>query len=138
MRDCATSVSDVPFIPMTSSSGAAVVARWAIQLHKGVFEFMVLLLLRERPSYGYELMTQLRDALATDTAEGTIYPLLRRLRDDGLVTSKWTEQSSGMPRKYYEITPLGRVVVQQMGDMWLETSNRISRLATRIRAKVNP
>ena len=123
---------------MTNDPGAEVVARWKIQLHKGVFEFTVLLLLRGGPSYGYELMAQLRDALGIDTVEGTIYPLLRRVRDDGLVTSKWEEPSKGMPRKYYEITPLGRSVVQRMSAVWIETSSRIGRLAERKKVNARP
>ncbi|MDO5040950.1 MAG: PadR family transcriptional regulator [Peptoniphilus sp.] len=72
------------------------------QFKKGVLELLVLSLLTKRDMYGYELVENISDHI--NISEGTIYPLLRRLKNDGYVTTYLEESSSGPPRKYYRLT----------------------------------
>ncbi len=77
-----------------------------VQLRKGALELCVLARLAQQDAYAYELASR----LATDVGmgEGTIYPLMRRLQADGLVTTYLVETANGPPRKYYQLTPTGR------------------------------
>ncbi len=77
------------------------------QLRRGVLEFCVLALLRDGERYGYELVHTLGSADGLVTSEGTLYPLLSRLRRDGMVKTTWRESASGPPRRYYSLTPAG-------------------------------
>src|SRR5260370_41060529 len=74
------------------------------QLRRGVLEYCVLALLRERPRYGVELVRELGEADAMVTSEGTIYPLLARLRRDELGETSWQQSPSGPPPRYYALT----------------------------------
>lgn len=76
-----------------------------IQLKKGVLELCVLALLSEHDSYAYEIASRLADSIGM--GEGTIYPLMRRLQNDGLVETYLVESSAGPSRKYYRLTPAG-------------------------------
>ena len=74
------------------------------QLRRGVLEFCVLALLRDGERYSFDLVRALGDADGLVTSEGTLYPLLGRLRREGMVQSTWRESASGPPRRYYRIT----------------------------------
>ena len=76
------------------------------QYKKGVLELCVLALLRQRDCYGYEISEILSRRI--DIADGTVYPILRKLKADGLLTTYLQEESGGPPRKYYRLTELGR------------------------------
>lgn len=86
------------------------------QLKKGVLEMCVLALLRGRDCYGFEMVTRLSGAASM--AEGTVYPLLKRLRDDGLLTTYLRESAEGPPRKYYRITHEGARRYVEMVEDW--------------------
>ncbi len=77
-----------------------------IQYKKGVLELCVLSLLEKRDWYGYEISEYLSQRI--DIADGTVYPLLRKLKSDGLVTTYLSEESGGPPRKYYSLTAAGK------------------------------
>ena len=77
-----------------------------IQYKKGVLELCVLSLLAKRDWYGYEISDLLTKRI--DIADGTVYPILRKLKSDGLLTTYLQEESGGPPRKYYSLTELGR------------------------------
>ena len=77
-----------------------------VQYKKGVLELLVLSLLDGRDRYGYEISEYLSERI--DIADGTVYPILRKLKSDGLVTTYLSEESGGPPRKYYSLTKLGR------------------------------
>ncbi|MHB9033373.1 MAG: PadR family transcriptional regulator [Anaerolineae bacterium] len=76
------------------------------QYKKGVLELCVLALLRKQDRYGYEIADYLSQRI--DIADGTVYPILRKLKSDGLLTTYLQEESGGPPRKYYSLTRLGR------------------------------
>jgi PadR family transcriptional regulator len=78
------------------------------QLRRGVLEFCVMALLRDGERYAFELVRTLAEADGLVTTEGTLYPLLGRLRREGVVETTWRESRSGPPRRYYELTAAGR------------------------------
>ena len=80
------------------------------QYKKGGLELCVLALLRQRDCYGYEISEILSQRI--DIADGTVYPILRKLKADGLLTTYLQEESGGPPRKYYKLTELGRETYQ--------------------------
>jgi PadR family transcriptional regulator PadR len=81
------------------------------QLRRGVLEFCVLALLRGGERYSYELVRALGDADGLVTTEGTLYPLLGRLRREGVVATSWRESPSGPPRRYYRLTQDGETAL---------------------------
>jgi PadR family transcriptional regulator PadR len=88
------------------------------QLRRGVLEFCVLALLRDGERYGFELVRALADAGGLVTTEGTLYPLLARLRRDGAVETTWRESPSGPPRRYYSLTPAGDQALGAFSSEW--------------------
>jgi PadR family transcriptional regulator, regulatory protein PadR len=90
----------------------------ASQLRRGALEFCVLALLRDHERYGFELVQTLSAVDGMVTTEGTLYPLLGRLRRDGVVETTWRESPSGPPRRYYRLTPAGRGVLQAFIHEW--------------------
>lgn len=89
------------------------------QLRKGVLEHCVLALLQEEERYGYDLVIQLSEA-GLVASEGTIYPLLSRLRKEELVSTSWRESTSGPPRRYYSLTDQGRSVLADFNRSWTD------------------
>lgn len=88
------------------------------QLRRGVLEFCVLALLAERETYAIDLVRRLARVEGLATTEGTIYPLLSRLRRDGVVVTTWQESPSGPPRRYYAITDVGRASLLSFRAEW--------------------
>lgn len=88
------------------------------QLRRGVLEYCVLALLRDRPRYGIELLRELGAVDAMVTSEGTIYPLLSRLHREALVHTTWQESTSGPPRKYYQLTSAGEQALADFTAEW--------------------
>lgn len=101
------------------------------QMRKGMLEFCVLLILRNRAAYASELISALKEAQLI-VVEGTLYPLLTRLKNDGLLSYEWQESTAGPPRKYYAITPLGLQFLEQLSLSWQEMTNTVSLLQSRI------
>ncbi|WP_172387414.1 PadR family transcriptional regulator [Streptomyces sp. MNP-20] len=90
----------------------------ASQLRKGVLEYCVLALMRDGPRYGVELVEELSAVAVMTTSQGTIYPLLSRLRRDRLVDTELRESPSGPPRRYYTLTPEGRTALADFHTSW--------------------
>lgn len=88
------------------------------QLRRGVLEFCVLALLRDGERYGFELVQRLSEIEGLVTTEGTLYPMLGRLRREGVVQTTWRESPSGPPRRYYQLTSGGRSVLAAFTDEW--------------------
>ena len=93
------------------------------QMRKGFLEFPVLLIIGAKPTYAPDILKQLKKANLL-VVEGTLYPLLSRLKRSGLVEYEWQESKSGPPRKMYTITEQGKEVLQQLEASWksLDTS----------------
>ena len=81
---------------------------WERQVKKGWLELAILASLWGERLYGLEILRRLEDATDLVVAEGTVYPILSRLKAEGLVETKWVEGDAGHPRKYYWLTPAGR------------------------------
>ena len=94
------------------------VFKWQSQVKKGTLAFILLNVLKTNEFYGYELMEQVKKITAIEIAEGTLYPLMNRLKKEGLVNSKWVEQESGIPRKYYKLTNMGIEALNEMIIYW--------------------
>ena len=96
------------------------------QYKKGVLELCVLALLRQRDCYGYEISEIL--SRRVDIADGTVYPILRKLKADGLLTTYLQEESGGPPRKYYKLTELGRETYQKDRAEYLKYAQSVRNL----------
>jgi PadR family transcriptional regulator PadR len=88
------------------------------QLRRGVLEYCVLSLLADEQLYGFDLVRRLADVDGMVTSEGTIYPLLSRLRREGWVSTTWAESETGPPRRYYALTPAGRRALRAFTEEW--------------------
>ena len=93
-------------------------ARSLSQLRRGTVEYCVLALLRDGERYGFDLVRELSDGVGLVTSEGTIYPLLTRLRKDQMVTTSWQESESGPPRRYYRLTEAGHAALSSFVEEW--------------------
>jgi PadR family transcriptional regulator, regulatory protein PadR len=98
------------------------------QLRRGVLEFCVLALLRDGERYSFDLVRALGDAEGLVTSEGTLYPLLGRLRREGRVQSTWRESASGPPRRYYRITQDGDAALQAFASQWARFRDSVDTL----------
>ena len=95
--------------------------RFAQQLKKGVLEMLVLEMICRRPTYGYELLTNLKDLSGGLFAlkEGTLYPILYRLEDDGMIVAAWSApEGRAAPKKMYSVTPRGRAERLRRREIW--------------------
>jgi PadR family transcriptional regulator PadR len=97
------------------------------QMRKGMLEYCVLLLLEHRPSYASDIIQQLKQAELL-VVEGTLYPLLTRLKNDGLLRYEWQESTQGPPRKYYALSTEGEQFLEGLNTAWTELSNTINYL----------
>lgn len=96
------------------------------QYKKGVLELCVLSLLKKRDRYGYEISEYLAEHI--DIADGTVYPILRKLKSDGMLTTYLQEESGGPPRKYYRLTELGRNSFESERENYLAFANAVAEL----------
>src|SRR6266540_1964956 len=88
-------------------------------LRKGALDMCVLALLLDGERYGVELVRELSGVDGLETSEGTLYPLLSRLRRDGHVVTTWRESPTGPPRRYYALSPPGRRALRDFKDDWI-------------------
>jgi PadR family transcriptional regulator PadR len=88
------------------------------QMRRGTLQYCVLALLRDEERYGFDIVRSLGAVDGMVTGEGTIYPLLSRLRRDKLVETEWRESTSGPPRRYYRLTERGRVALDEFIEEW--------------------
>ncbi len=103
---------------------------WTVQLRKGVLEFCVLMAIGlEEECYGYELVKKLVGAEGLDASEGSIYPLLSRMRKQGLIKSRLEESDSGPARKYYRLTAAGKARSVAMKYYYDELSGAVRELS---------
>jgi len=101
-----------------------------IQLKKGVLELCVLSMLSERDCYGYELVSEISKNIAI--SDGTIYPILRRLNNEGYFESYLQESQEGPPRKYYKLTQLGINTKEQLLTEWSDFVKGVNNIVKEI------
>ncbi len=100
------------------------------QMRKGVLEFCILSILSNREAYPSDIIAELKEAKLI-VVEGTLYPLLTRLKNAGLLSYRWEESSSGPPRKYYKLTENGAIFLTEMQKTWKELSNAVKRTTSK-------
>ena len=97
------------------------------QMRKGILEYCILLILNHRKVYANDIIKSLQDARLI-VVEGTLYPLLTRLKNMDLLTYQWIESNQGPPRKYYELTSKGEAFLGELEQAWSEIASTISHL----------
>lgn len=102
------------------------IVKWESQVRKGMLDFIILMCLARKEFYGYELIKRIKELAGLNVSEGTVYPLLNRLKKEDLIASKWVEMDTGIPRKYYHITEKGTTILAGMKEAWEEFSESIS------------
>ena len=100
----------------------------ATSLRRGTLEFCVLAMVESEDRYGTEIVRRFGDEPGLAASEGTIYPLLSRLRRVGWLDSKWAESPSGPPRRYYGLTPAGRAALEHFRAEWVSFRQTVDRL----------
>jgi PadR family transcriptional regulator, regulatory protein PadR len=98
------------------------------QLRRGVLEFCVLAYLKPQAAYGLEIATGLSQHELLFTSEGTLYPLLARLRKHGWVETTWRESRSGPPRRYYSLTSDGSAALEAFTELWKPFSHGVDKV----------
>lgn len=105
--------------------------RFSQQLKKGVLEMLVLQIICQKPTYGYELLSQLKECSNGwfQMKEGTLYPILYRLEDDGLISSRWSQgQGRTAPKKMYEPTEPGRIENLRRQTVWRQFQQTVDQV----------
>ena len=97
------------------------------QMRKGILEFCILSILNKKEAYPSEILEQLKTAKMI-VVEGTLYPLLTRLKNIELLSYRWEESTSGPPRKYYSITENGKVTLSALDQTWNELQHAVETL----------
>lgn len=105
-------------------------AKCHVQLRKGTLELVVLAALQGRTMYGLELLNMLHKFETTKITEGTLYPLLDRLKKDGAIEAKWVQEGDTRPRKYYNLAPAGAIKLEILSDYWRRSVPDIEHLLT--------
>ena len=102
--------------------------KWEVQLRKGCLELAILAVLWSGKLYGLEILRHLDRDSELVVSEGTVYPLLSRLKAQGLLRSEWVESDAGHPRKYYALTPAGKERAIEMAESWRRFSASVGKL----------
>ncbi|MGL4781110.1 MAG: PadR family transcriptional regulator [Bacteroidales bacterium] len=97
------------------------------QMRKGMLEYCILLIISREPAYVSDIIQQLKDARLI-VVEGTLYPLLTRLKNAEMLSYNWVESTQGPPRKYYELTEKGQAILCELENSWNEISGAIEHL----------
>ncbi|MDD4992356.1 MAG: PadR family transcriptional regulator [Paludibacter sp.] len=97
------------------------------QMRKGYLEYCILLILRKKSAYTSDIISELKDARLI-VVEGTLYPLLTRLKNGELLDYRWEESTQGPPRKYYEMTPQGHAFLDELETAWDEINNVVKKI----------
>lgn len=105
-----------------------------VQMRKGILEFCILNIISRGEVYASDMLEELTSARIM-VVEGTLYPLLTRLRKAGLVDYKWVESTSGPPRKYYKLTDNGKEFLSQLDATWEELMNSTNKIISKKSAK---
>ncbi|MBC7893278.1 MAG: PadR family transcriptional regulator [Sphingobacteriaceae bacterium] len=104
-----------------------------VQMRKGILEFCILHIIARGEVYASDMLDELTSSNIM-VVEGTLYPLLTRLKNSGLLDYKWVESTSGPPRKYYVLTDTGREFLEQLQQTWEDLSVAVNKITQRAKA----
>lgn len=99
------------------------------QMRKGYLEYCILLILKKKAAYASDIISELKDAHLI-VVEGTLYPLLTRLKNSGLLDYRWEESTQGPPRKYYQMTEKGEKFLEELDIAWSEIEQVVNKIKT--------
>lgn len=99
------------------------------QMRKGVLEFCILSILKDGEAYTSDILETLKEAKML-VVEGTVYPLLTRLKNSGLLSYRWEESTSGPPRKYYDLTETGKLFLNELNTTWSELQQAVNKVTS--------
>src|SRR3982751_5395041 len=102
-----------------------------VQMRKGILEFCILNIISRGEVYASDMLDELTSARIM-VVEGTLYPLLTRLKNAGLLDYKWVESTSGPPRKYYILTDLGRTSLEALNATWQELAESVNAIVGKV------
>ena len=97
------------------------------QMRKGILEFCILSLIDQREMYVSDLIDELKKG-KLDVVEGTLYPLLTRLKNSEFLSYRWEESTGGPPRKYYQITEKGKLFLAELQNTWIELTDSVNQI----------
>lgn len=97
------------------------------QMRKGILEYCILLIVKKEPAYSSDIIQKLQEAKLI-VVEGTLYPLLSRLKNSELLSYLWVESTQGPPRKYYQLTEKGEQFLKELENSWEELTNTITHI----------
>lgn len=97
------------------------------QMRKGILEFCILSILDKHEAYPSEIIDSMKEARLI-VVEGTLYPLLTRLKNAELLAYRWEESSSGPPRKYYSLTKLGKAFLEELQETWQDLNHAVNKI----------
>jgi PadR family transcriptional regulator PadR len=101
-----------------------------VQMRKGILEYCILHIISRGEIYASEILDELINARIM-VVEGTLYPLLTRLKNSGLLDYKWVESTSGPPRKYYVLTDTGKLFLDNLNSTWNELSDSVTTIISK-------
>ncbi len=97
------------------------------QMRKGILEFCILSILKDKEAYPSEIIEKLKSAKLI-VVEGTLYPLLTRLKNEELLTYRWEESNAGPPRKYYALTKIGKAFLEELDATWDDLQMAVNKI----------
>ncbi|HOV11051.1 MAG TPA: PadR family transcriptional regulator [Bacteroidales bacterium] len=97
------------------------------QMRKGILEYCILSIIAQKDMYASDIMEKLKEGKLI-VVEGTLYPLMTRLKNDGLLNYRWEESKAGPPRKYYTLTETGRRVLESLDESWNDLVNSVKQI----------
>lgn len=101
---------------------------WKVQTKKGLLLFLVLNVIKQKNCYGYEIIKKIDKNTGIKMADGTLYPLLKKLRNEHLVLCKWDVTEDQAPRKYYYLTGKGNSTLKEMNEYWIQQNRAVNQL----------
>lgn len=104
--------------------------KWNTQVKKGLFLFLVLSVIKQKSSFGQEIVRKIKQATGLSISEGTLYPILKKLKEEHLVISKWDFNDENAPRKYYFLTGHGNSTQEEMQKYWSKLNLSVSNFIT--------
>lgn len=107
------------------------------QMRKGILEFCILSLIDRREMYVSDLIDELKKG-KLDVVEGTLYPLLTRLKNGEFLSYRWEESTGGPPRKYYQITEKGKLFLAELSNTWEELTDSVNQITKDINSANAP